>query len=301
MTEIRSKVVTRWLTLTLILAALPCAQSRSSENGPALWQISDHDTTVYLFGTMHATRVGQTWLTEEVESALAASEEIYLEVRKDTPRAETRRILQEHAFNPEGVALNSLLSQPEAAKLYEVALDRGVSWKTLQRTKPWYAAIILENAKLVQRGVDTAAAVESYLVNRSDQSGKRLRYFDSFEQQLRYFSDLPNDVQVRFLMTILQDDFENPEMFDELYTAWASGDTQALSAFTTIGANAMTMPPVYDALVKGRNLSWAETLDVLIQQQPGTFFVAVGILHLVGADRVQRTLSERGYLVERVN
>ena len=44
----------------------------------------------------------------------------------------------------------------------------------------------------------------------------------------------------------------------------------------------------------------AGRLAELMGQETGTFFVAVGVGHLVGPDRLQGMLTERGYEIVRV-
>ena len=40
---------------------------------PALWAVRDADTTIYLFGTIHALRPGMPWFGGKVEQAFADS------------------------------------------------------------------------------------------------------------------------------------------------------------------------------------------------------------------------------------
>jgi uncharacterized protein YbaP (TraB family) len=57
---------------------------------------------------------------------------------------------------------------------------------------------------------------------------------------------------------------------------------------------------IYDRLLVGRNVKWAEWIDHRLDQ-PGTLFVAVGAGHLAGKGSVQDQLAKRGLAVTRVN
>ena len=39
----------------------PPANAADAYRGPALWQVSDDDTTIYLFGTVHALPKDKQW------------------------------------------------------------------------------------------------------------------------------------------------------------------------------------------------------------------------------------------------
>ena len=59
--------------------AFPPAQSPSSlasaakPLSPALWAVKDEDTTIYLFGTIHALRPGLPWFGGKIEQAFDES------------------------------------------------------------------------------------------------------------------------------------------------------------------------------------------------------------------------------------
>ena len=48
--------------------------------GPALWQVADADTTIYLFGTVHALPQGRDWFDGRIERAFNASDELVTEI-----------------------------------------------------------------------------------------------------------------------------------------------------------------------------------------------------------------------------
>jgi uncharacterized protein YbaP (TraB family) len=48
--------------------------------GPALWQVADQDTTIYLFGTVHALPQTTTWFDGRIERAFNASDELVTEI-----------------------------------------------------------------------------------------------------------------------------------------------------------------------------------------------------------------------------
>ena len=70
--------------------------------------------------------------------------------------------------------------------------------------------------------------------------------------------------------------------------------------FSSARAGRIENPALYDALLKRRNLAWADTLTREMADHPGVELVNVGALHMVGDDGLPALLKARGYLVERV-
>jgi len=58
-------------------------------------------------------------------------------------------------------------------------------------------------------------------------------------------------------------------------------------------------PDFYDALLRRRNLAWADRLQAQMAGS-GVELVNVGALHMVGPDSLPRLMAERGYTVRRV-
>src|SRR6476661_10907873 len=46
---------------------------------PALWEVSDADTTIYLFGTIHLLPSDLKWRTAKLDQALTSSQELVVE------------------------------------------------------------------------------------------------------------------------------------------------------------------------------------------------------------------------------
>ena len=67
---------------TMAIAPTAPALARSN-GGPALWQVSDKDTTIYLFGTIHLLPKDSRWRTPKFEKAVQSSQSLVLETLID--------------------------------------------------------------------------------------------------------------------------------------------------------------------------------------------------------------------------
>ena len=112
----------------------------------------------------------------------------------------------------------------------------------------------------------------------------------------KYFDSLPADVQARYLGEVLG---QLPTFKDEIRAmieAWRIGDAEKLAKLLNAEESD---PRMVEVLLTGRNRTWAEWLDVRLDQ-PGTVFVAVGAGHLAGAGSVQEQLAARGIAATRL-
>ena len=77
MTALRLPRAMLVLAACLAIAVLPARDAAAQT--PALWTMRDHDTTIYLFGTIHLLPHDLGWLTEEIEQAFESADTLVLE------------------------------------------------------------------------------------------------------------------------------------------------------------------------------------------------------------------------------
>src|SRR3569623_3423326 len=75
-----SRLTAAFAGFALLGAAAPAPQAAAPRGHPAMWKVSDADTTIYLFGTFHLLPQGRDWRTPAFDKALASSDELVMEV-----------------------------------------------------------------------------------------------------------------------------------------------------------------------------------------------------------------------------
>ncbi len=121
---------------------------------------------------------------------------------------------------------------------------------------------------------------------------------ETAEQQLGYFDTLPVPLQVKYLVSTID---ELPKMaaeLDSMVTSWSAGDPDSLAK--TLNEGLRDSPEIAKVLLADRNARWAKWIEARLAQ-PGTVFVAVGAGHLAGADSVQAFLANDKVRAERVD
>ncbi|HEV2747702.1 MAG TPA: TraB/GumN family protein [Allosphingosinicella sp.] len=262
---------------------------------PALWKLADADTTIYLFGTIHALPKGLKWRTPALERALAEADELVLEtVLDDAQKGAVARTALALGIGKGLPPLAERVPADKSDELARLVKASGVPARVLDRLETWAATHMLMASSLRQVGVDPAEGVERGLAGGL---AKPVSGLETVEQQLGFLDQLSEEAQRALLVSALEDPAAAKAQFQAMVAAWASGDTDAIAR--TFDDETMLSPELRQVLMTRRNAAWAEWLRKRLGR-PGTVLVAVGAGHLAGKDSVHAMLGAKGLRAERV-
>jgi len=266
-----------------------------ASEGPALWKVADEDTTIYLFGTIHALPKEIEWYDAEIAEALTSSDTVVTEIKMDpSSEAAMQQLAMSKGLLPQETSLRSLLNTEQTSS-YEAAMTKlGLPTEAFDRLEPWMAALSLTMLPLIQQGYSPDAGVDRVILSKA--GDKEQQALETAEFQINIFDSLPQESQVTFMMEAAEGIDEVKPMLDRMVAEWVEGDADALAAIMNEG---MTDPMVAEKLLYARNKTWAEWIDTRLDS-PGTIFIAVGAGHLAGEKSVQDYLTERGITTDRV-
>ncbi|MFC5345091.1 TraB/GumN family protein [Brevundimonas staleyi] len=264
--------------------------------GPALWSISDEDSTIYLFGTVHVLRPNTPWGSAKVDAAFDAADNVIFEISNPDDQAALMPLIQQHGVSPQR-PLSSLLTAEEFADLDAAARTIGGTGAGFDAMRPWLAGLMLSVAPLTKAGYDPKSGVELILKHRAEDAGKPVTGLETIATQVEILAGLSEETQLAFLRSTLKDFDEATTELDTLVQAWASGDVDTIDRVGVQDMRAESRE-VYDALLVRRNTNWADQIQTLLEGS-GTTFIAVGSAHLAGDDSVQEILERRGVEVVR--
>jgi len=281
----------------LALLFAPAAQAQAVKDAdPALWVVKDADTTIYLFGTVHVLKPGLSWFDEGVKAAFDKSDELVLEmVEPDT--ATMQGLIMKTALNPTGPTLTEKLPADKREAYAKAMTDVGVPAAALDRFDPWFAAVTLSLAGLPKLGYNPESGAERTLSAAAKAASKRIVGLETAEQQLGYFDNLPEPLQVKFLVSTVDDYPKMAAELDKMIASWSAGDPETLGK--TMNEELADTPELAKVLLADRNARWADWIDQRLHK-PGTVFIAVGAGHLAGAESVQAQLAKHKLTVTRV-
>src|SRR5437764_7326168 len=155
------------LTLSLTLVGGPVAAKPTQIARPALWEISDPDTTIYLFGTIHLLPEKYQWRTARFDQALAGSQQLVVETIVDNKNpAKLMAALASLAFNtPNLPPLAQRVAPEKRAALAAAVRKSGFPPQALDKMETWAAAITLLGNQYKDMGLKGDQGVEAVLRN----------------------------------------------------------------------------------------------------------------------------------------
>lgn len=281
-----------------IESAVETAKETRGPGHPAMWTLSDEDTTIYLFGTIHLLPENIEWKTPAFDAAFAKADRLYLEVDGTSAAAQQKiqELVMSHGMFTDGQTLSSALTPEDHAAVAAAADTVGIPAAALDPLKPWFAGLQLGMTQIMKSGYDPMSGVEQVLLREAGTDGKDFGYFESALDQVQALSGAPMKDQIDSLIFTAKTIDSGTAILDTMVDEWADGDVKGLSAM--MGEPAMFgSQQAYDDLIVKRNKNWIPQIEAILED-PGVKFVAVGAGHLAGPDSVIEMLREKGYKIE---
>jgi len=269
-----------------------------AKTAPAMWSVSDADTTVYLFGTIHLLPEKYEWRTPKFDAAVNGSQELVVETIIDdkNPMA-LMSVLANMAFSPN---LPPLVERVPAEKrpLLEAAIKKsGIPQPAFDRMETWAAAFMLLGVQYKDLGLKGGAGVEATLRDTFTSQGKPIGQLETNAEQLGFFDALPEKAQRQLLEGSVDSPGETGKAFRSMLDSWVKGDVAAIAK--SFNHDLADSPELMEALIKRRNANWSRWVEQRMTK-PGSVLIAVGAGHLAGPGSLVDLLQRDGYKVKRV-
>ncbi len=262
---------------------------------PALWKIADHDTTIYLFGTIHLLPPGIDWLNGPLAYALDHSDTLVTEL-PDLPMGEVADSLMRHGTLAPGKNLRQMMDEKQRTKFEAELTKLGLPVTIFDRKKPWVAAATLPILQLQKAGYNIQSGAETSLTKRSAELQHPRTGLETADFQFGQFDALSEAQQLEYLGNVLDALPDINAEIEKMVGFWSKGDAVGLAAQLNSDSDS---PALAEALIFSRNRNWAAWIEERLKQ-PGTVFIAVGAGHLGGKGSVQDVLAKKGVKAERV-
>lgn len=266
---------------------------------PPIWVVSDADSEITLYPTIHILPPEIEWKSDELTRRLADAEEVWFEI---LPGSETDPALQQMMMQlgmAPGTSVSKTLTDLEVSELKKAIgplAPGGLTYEVVDQMRPWLVYTFVSVGALVDAGFDPNSGVEKHLTTMT--AGKKYRALETAAGQMEMLASMPEQVQMDLLREALGSMDEGIEDMNELVADWAVGDVEDLEDELLTDMKTET-PEAYDALITVRNKNWVQQIEKEMKGS-GTDFIAVGAGHLVGDDGVPAMLRARGYTVTRL-
>lgn len=283
------------------IATTACGAAPASEPtpaSPALWKVADHDTTIYLFGTIHLLPKDMKWRSSAFDKAAAGADSLVVEtvIDESNPAATMNELLQ-LAVSPGLPPIAERVPPEKRAALQATIAKSGLPAPMYDKLETWAAAFMLLGVQFKELGLDPNSGVESVLKKQFTDSKKSIGQLETNAEQLGFFDRLSEDAQRKFLVAMLDGASNMDSEFSGMLNAWTRGDVKEIAK--SFNSDLSDAAELRDALLTRRNANWANWVKGRLDQ-PGTVLVAVGAGHLAGDQSVQSMLEKEGVKVTRV-
>lgn len=263
---------------------------------PAMWEIRDADSAIWLFGSFHVLPEGTIWRTEMFDSILADAEQVFFEA--DVRPAAAAQIGAEafvRGVYVDGTMLTDGLDEAVESQLRQTAAAINVPLGPILAMRPWMATHTITLQALTSEGY-RAEGVEFVLQPQLPE--ERLGFLETGKQQLEVMAGAPEDEQVAMLSETLKQLDTLPKLMDKMLGSWTGGTPEELGDLFLMEMGGFETA-FLDRLIYARNQNWIAPLeDMLAQNQDN--LVIVGAAHLIGDGSVIDLLEEAGYEIERI-
>jgi len=282
-------------TLAILFALLTIASPANA--APALWKVSDENSSIWLFGSIHLLPPGTEWRTEIFDNLIDEAERVYFETDLGpAAQADIVALTMQRGFAMDGRLLNQRIDAKLMGKVRSAAEDLALPVPTLLAMQPWLAASTISLSALTHAGYDPTSGVETELIKEIpvDRQG----FLETAEEQINAIAGGSDEDQVAMLEATLAELERLVAMIDEMKLAWLDGTPEALADLFLAEMGAYG-EGFMDRLIVQRNLNWVEQIEGMLERDEAAFLV-VGAGHLVGEHSVVTQLEAAGYSSERL-
>ncbi len=281
----------RAILLIFWLAAALFAQT-------SVWKVTCKGKTMYIGGTVHMLRASDFPLPKAYEQAFSAADKVVFETDIGALSSpQTALMMRRQLMYGGGSDLKDVLKADTYKRLEAYAQKRNIPMETFARMKPPLVAITVMGIELQRLGM-ASQGVDTYFYERAKQKGMAVGWLESVQQQVSMMAKLGQEDPDGMIDEGLEEIGDYETIMTSILAAWRSGDAAALQR---LGKKYLMheSPEEYRRLIVERNRRWMTELETMLKS-PGTAFVLVGALHLVGPEGLLRQLRQKGCRVEQL-
>ena len=292
-------------------ASAPAARPRTpaalaqpqGEPRPAIWLLSDADTRIYLFGTVHVLHPDLRWRSATFNRIARDAQELVLEL-SDQEMSSANVDAFAMMRMAKSVPLLQRVSADRREGLARMLRELQIPEGSFDNLETWAVAVILGVSQMAReyaggegsaaQAAGAASGVEETLTSEFRSTNRPISGVETAADQIGAFRGMPLNVQQAMLDETVDAYITGEEAGDPDESDWISGNLDG------IAAEMETLPPeLYESLITRRNRGFADWL-VRRLDRPGTVLFAIGAGHLAGRVSVQSMLESRGLRVQRI-
>ncbi|MEN8198274.1 MAG: TraB/GumN family protein, partial [Pseudomonadota bacterium] len=238
------------------------------------------------------------WLSDDIRARFDSADGLVLEVNfLDNDQTSVQQLMQERGNLPPGDSLKNYLSTEAYDAIVTLGGEVGLPEVAIDRLRPWLAMLQMAALSAVKSGFLPQYGVDITLLTLANQSGKPLTGLETAEYQIGLFADLSDEEAAELIEAGYEELSELKAVFTAMRDHWLAGETEALAEMVNedFGEDEEWL----ELFLWQRNRNWVVRLRELMEEQAGTYFVAVGAGHLAGPNNLIALMEADGIAIAR--
>lgn len=275
-------------------------ESQRYQPAPAIWKISDPDTSIFLFGTIHSLPPGFRWRNPGLEAVIVRADVLLLESIEDANDDVTFLEGMPADRRANLPPLLDRVSHRNRAKLAALqALLPAETVEQMDAMPSWIAAMGIGYLRDLLAGDMPSPGADDWLEQHFRSTGKPVEAIEDSKGVVANINAIPEAAQRLMLEAALASPQRSRDELDAPAHAWAKGEVGPDSPLRILPEQLDPSAALADPLLDRRNNAW---VDALLRRlaRPGITLFAAGAGHFVGPGSVIDLLQKRGIRVERV-
>lgn len=280
------------------------AAGKGAHTGAMLFRVDvDGRKPSYVYGTVHVADERLQTLPGEVEEALNSASVVVLE-RGDVSEQAVRSVMPLAArlmMMPRNQALDSLIDEDEMKVVTHAVKAAGLAPELARILRPWAATLFLAGSDCEKARFEAGLKPLDYRILEAAREKKvRIVGLEQIVEQYESLAAVPDDVQVAWLRSSIKLYQNIDDMSETTVALYLQRKIEAVWDLTVamtsdVGMTDEMMLRLKRVIVADRNAKMMDRSRSLLAE--GGAFIAVGALHLGGADGLVRKIEESGLKV----
>ncbi len=285
-------------------AAILLEAKRTPNSGQVFWKVEKQALAPsYLFGTVHVSDPRVTRLPDAVLAALTGAKAVLLEVADLSPDASAAALgdARRYGIFMDGRSLNNLLSEEDFATAVYGLRHAGIPPNLTRTLRPWMATLLLAGSDCERdRTRQGMPVLDMKIAAEAKARGIALHSLETIGGQLATLASIPEDQQLGMLRATLKYADRNDDLMETIIQLYLRRQTAVTLPFQIAmakdaGVEAGAFAQFESEIVVRRNHAMAQATAPFLDN--GGAFIAVGALHLSGAEGLVALFQKQGFNV----
>lgn len=270
-----------------------------------LWKVSDENSSVWIFGSIHYGDSSFYPLPKLIEDAFKNSDAlaVELDVSDETVNETTASEFQELGMLENGKNLREILSDSLWNELKKSAKQIGVSEQIFLPMRPWMAATMLSALAIASTGVNPELGIDQVLLDSAALLGKEIISIETPKEQVESLAntkDSSDALGIEYLAKTLEEVTVLDSLVQGLLNAWKNADIYQFRNLISTSDKLTESDKEFEKRIYfERNEKMSLTIEKFLEENKKVF-VVVGLGHIIyGEKNVLELLKKRGYSIQK--